>query len=82
MAQLMTFRVDDDLKERFLEAAKSMNQNQSDAMRDALAGYVRNVRFRAMRDAAERMNVNPAAQADDRDLMSEMAGYRIFGEDD
>ncbi|MCL6706990.1 ribbon-helix-helix domain-containing protein [Pseudomonas sp. R2.Fl] len=82
MAQLMTLRVDDDLKEQFLEAAKSMNQNQSDAMRDALARYIRSARFKAMREAAERLSNNPAVQADDRDVMNEMAAYRSSGDDD
>lgn len=75
MAQLMTLRVDDDLKEQFLEAAKSMNQNQSDAMRDALARYIKRARFKAMHEAAERMNNNPSVQADDQEVMNEMAAY-------
>ncbi|WP_420959519.1 ribbon-helix-helix domain-containing protein [Brucella sp. IR073] len=82
MAQLMTLRVDEELKEQFLEAAKAMNQSQSDAMREALARYIKRARFEAMREAAKRMSSDPAVQADDQDAMNEMAAHWALSDDD
>lgn len=55
MASLMNFRVDDDLKNRFTEAAETKHQTQSEAMREALLLYIKRVRNEQLRDAAERI---------------------------
>ena len=62
MASLMNFRVDDDLKDRFTQAAETRQQTQSEAMREALLLYVKRVRNEQLRDAAERIRL-PAGTA-------------------
>lgn len=64
MATLMNFRLDDDLKERFTEAAETKHQTQSEAMREALLLYIKRVRNEQMRDAAGRIRANKEDEED------------------
>ncbi|CAN7219686.1 ribbon-helix-helix protein, CopG family [Pararhizobium sp. LjRoot238] len=64
MATLMNFRLDDDLKERFTEAAETKHQTPSEAMREALLLYIKRVRNEQMRDAAGRIRANKEDEED------------------
>lgn len=64
MASLMNFRVDDDLKDRFAQAAEAKHQTQSEAMREALLLYIRRVRNEQLRDAAQRIRRHDADEDD------------------
>ena len=74
MASLMNFRVDDDLKDRFTQAAETRQQTQSEAMREALLLYVKRVRNEQLRDAAERIRLN---REDEEDVMRWLDAHRV-----
>lgn len=74
MASLMNFRVDDDLKDRFIQAAETRHQTQSEAMREALLLYVKRVRNEQLRDAAERIRLN---REDEEDVMRWLDAHRV-----
>jgi len=64
MASLVSFRIDDQLKNEFTRAAESRHLSQSDAIREALVQFVRRIRNEQMRDAAERIRQNRQEEAD------------------
>ncbi|WP_454850619.1 ribbon-helix-helix protein, CopG family [Rhizobium binxianense] len=64
MASLMSFRIDEDLKDQFAEAAQTRHLTQSEAIREALTQYVRRVRNEQMRDAAIRIRRHGEEEAD------------------
>lgn len=74
MASLMSFRVDNTLKEQFLEAAHLKEQTQSEAVREALLSYVKRVRNQQMRLAAERIRAN---REDEDDAMRFIAAVSV-----
>ncbi|WP_438749881.1 ribbon-helix-helix protein, CopG family [Pararhizobium sp. O133] len=78
MASLMSLRVDDALKEQFLEAANLNQQSQSEAMREALKVYVQNTRDQKMREAAARIRANVEHEAE---IMEWLAEYRVMRDD-
>ena len=64
MATLVNFRVDEDLKDKFSEAAETRHQTQSEAMREALLLYIKRVRNEQMKEAAERIKANKEDEED------------------
>jgi len=79
MASLMSFRVDDDLRDRFTEAAETKHQTQSDAMREALLLYVKRVRNEQLRDAAARIRQH---RKDEDDVMRWIEAHSVVITDD
>jgi len=79
MASLMNFRVDDDLKDRFTQAAETRQQTQSEAMREALLLYVKRVRNEQLRDAAERIR---RYREDEEDVMRWIEAHGVGIADD
>jgi predicted transcriptional regulator len=78
-ASLMNFRVDDDLKDRFTQAAETRQQTQSEAMREALLLYVKRVRNEQLRDAAERIRRH---REDEEDVMRWIEAHGVGITDD
>ena len=74
MASLMSFRIDDALKEQFLKAAHLKEQSQSEAVREALLSYVRRARNEQMKLAAERIRAN---REDEEDAMRFIAAASL-----
>jgi len=79
MASLMSFRVDDDLRDRFTEAAETKHQTQSDAIREALLLYVKRVRNEQLRDAAARIRQH---REDEDDVMRWIEAHSVVITDD
>ncbi|MDR6757185.1 hypothetical protein J2Y48_002481 [Mycoplana sp. BE70] len=64
MTALVNFQVGDDLSQRFIEAAATKQQSPDEAIKEAMALYIRRVRNEQMRDAAERIRANEEDEAD------------------
>jgi len=73
MATLMNFRVDEELRDRFTEAAETKHQTQSEAMREALLLYIKRVRNEQLRAASERIRAN---KEDEEDVMRWIEAHR------
>ncbi|QRM54715.1 ribbon-helix-helix protein, CopG family [Sinorhizobium sp. BG8] len=80
MATLMNFRVDDDLRERFTEAAETKHQTPSEAMRDALLLYIKRVRNEQLREASER--IRTLGKEDEEDAMRWIEAHSVVLSDD
>lgn len=79
MTALMSLRIDETLKEKFIEAAKSNRQSLSEAMREAVTFYIHRTRNQQMAAAAARIRANVE---EEEDVMRWIAHHAVTFDDE